>query len=95
MPSLLRYFRKSCLADNLTEEEYEKYCNVIGPRGYTFDMAIQCGIDTKSGTGFAVPDEESYVACGGPSLPFPSLPAPAKIEISDRLRGTPSHLAPI
>ena len=23
-------------------------------------MAIQCGIDTKSGTGFAIPDEESY-----------------------------------
>jgi len=55
-----RYFRKSCLAENLTEEEYEKYCNVVGPRGFTFDMAIQCGIDTKSGTGFAVPDEESY-----------------------------------
>ena len=33
---------------------------VVGPRGYTFDEAIQCGIDTKSGTGMAIPDEESY-----------------------------------
>jgi protein-arginine kinase len=44
----------------LTPEMYEKYCNVVGPRGYTFDMAIQCGIDGASGTGCAIPDEESY-----------------------------------
>eukprot|EP00662_Eupelagonemidae_sp_cell21_P000231 gene231-61385_t len=44
----------------LTLEDYERYCNVVGPRGYTFDQALQCGIDTKSGTGMAVPDEESY-----------------------------------
>jgi len=41
-------------------EMYEKFCNVIGPRGYTFDMAIQCGIDGRSGTGCAIPDEDSY-----------------------------------
>jgi hypothetical protein len=44
----------------LTPEMHEKFCNVIGPRGYTFDMAIQCGIDGRSGTGMAIPDEESY-----------------------------------
>lgn len=44
----------------LTKEYYEKYMNVVGPRGYTFDMAIQCGIDGRSGTGMAMPDEESY-----------------------------------
>ena len=45
----------------LTKEDYKKFANVIGPRGYTFDMAIQCGIVTKSGTGFGIPDEESCV----------------------------------
>merc|ERR1711865_17292 len=44
----------------LTPEMYEKFCNVVGPRRYTFDMAIQCGIDGRSGTGCAIPDEESY-----------------------------------
>merc|ERR1711865_1209204 len=44
----------------LTPEMYEKFCNVVGPRLYTFDMAIQCGIDGSSGTGCAIPDEESY-----------------------------------
>jgi creatine kinase len=44
----------------LTKEIYEKYCNVVGPRGYTFDQAIQCGLDGRSGTGMAIPDEESY-----------------------------------
>merc|ERR1719486_993758 len=44
----------------LTPEMYEKFCNVVGPRLYTFDMAIQCGIDGRSGTGAAIPDEESY-----------------------------------
>ena len=44
----------------LTEEIYEKFCNIVGPRGYTFDQAIQCGLDGRSGTGCAIPDEESY-----------------------------------
>jgi protein-arginine kinase len=43
-----------------TPEMYEKFCNVVGPRRYTFDMAMQCGIDGRSGTGAAIPDEESY-----------------------------------
>merc|ERR1711934_1056954 len=34
--------------------------NIEGPRGFSFDEAIQCGIDTRSGTGLAIPDEESY-----------------------------------
>lgn len=52
--------KASLSATTLTPEMYEKFCNVIGPRGYTFDMAIQCGIDGRSGTGMAIPDEESY-----------------------------------
>lgn len=55
-------FRKepSCMFECLTKEYYEKYANVRGPRGYTFDMAIQCGLDGRSATGMAIPDEESY-----------------------------------
>jgi len=44
----------------LTKEDYEKYMNIIGPRGYTFDQCIQCGLDGRSGTGVGVPDEETY-----------------------------------
>jgi protein-arginine kinase len=44
----------------LTPEIYEANCNIIGPRNYTFDMAIQCGYDGRSGTGMAIPDQESY-----------------------------------
>eukprot|EP00941_MAST-03F_sp_MAST-3F-sp1_P004854 g4854.t1 len=55
-----RWFRESHSRDVLTEELYLQYCNVIGPRGYTFDRALQCGIDTKSATGTALPDEDSY-----------------------------------
>jgi len=44
----------------MTAEWYEKFCNVTGPRGYSFDMALQCGLDGRSGTGMAIPDEESY-----------------------------------
>jgi creatine kinase len=55
-----RWFRKSVSGTTLTPELYNKFCNKIGPRGFTFDMAIQCGIDTKSGTGCAIPDSESY-----------------------------------
>jgi creatine kinase len=55
-------FRKepSCSFSILTEELYGKFCNVRGPRGYTFDQAIQCGLDGRSSTGLAIPDEESY-----------------------------------
>jgi len=55
-----RWFRSSVSGEALTKEMYAKFCNVVGPRGYTFDEAIQCGIDTQSGTGMAIPDEESY-----------------------------------
>ena len=27
----------------LTQEDYEKYMNLVGPRGYHFDACIQCG----------------------------------------------------
>lgn len=50
----------SIMFQSLTKEDYSKYMNLIGPRGYTFDQAIQCGLDGKSGTGMALPDEESY-----------------------------------
>jgi len=55
-------FRKnpSVMYDCLTKEDYQKYMNLIGPRGYTFDQAIQCGIDGRGGTGVGIPDEESY-----------------------------------
>merc|ERR1719399_445800 len=52
--------KQSLSSKILTKEMYEKFCNLMGPRGYTFDMAIQCGIDGRSGTGCAIPDEESY-----------------------------------
>jgi len=55
-----RWFRKSDSRSCMTKEDYAKYCNIVGPRGYTFDQAIQCGIDTRSSTGMAIPDEESY-----------------------------------
>jgi len=55
-------FRKkpSVMWNVLTQELYEKNMNLIGPRGYTFDQAIQCGLDGKGGTGVGIPDEESY-----------------------------------
>jgi creatine kinase len=55
-----RWFRESDSGKTLTKEDYLKYCNLVGPRGYTFDQAIQCGIDGASQTGMAIPDEESY-----------------------------------
>jgi len=55
-----RNFRESVSASVLTPEFYLMYANIEGPRGFSFDEAIQCGIDTKSGTGMALPDEESY-----------------------------------
>merc|ERR1712151_654639 len=55
-----RYFRESVSGSVITPEFYLKFANVEGPRGFSFDEAIQCGIDTKSQTGMAVPDEESY-----------------------------------
>lgn len=55
-----RNFRESVSASVLTPEFYLMYANVEGPRGFSFDEAIQCGIDTQSGTGMAIPDEESY-----------------------------------
>jgi len=44
----------------LTQEDYEKNMNLVGPRGYTFDECIQCGLDGKVGIGVGIPDEESY-----------------------------------
>jgi len=55
-----RHFRESSSGSVLTPEFYLMYANVVGPRGFSFDEAIQCGIDTRSGTGMAIPDEESY-----------------------------------
>lgn len=55
-----RNFRESVSASVLTPEFYLMYANIEGPRGFSFDEAIQCGIDTCSGTGLAIPDEESY-----------------------------------
>lgn len=55
-----RNFRESCSASVLTPEFYLMYANIEGPRGFSFDEAIQCGIDTCSQTGLAIPDEESY-----------------------------------
>jgi creatine kinase len=55
-----RYFRHSISGSVLTPEFYLQYANVEGPRGFSFDEAIQCGIDTRSQTGCALPDEESY-----------------------------------
>lgn len=55
-----RNFRESYSGSVLTPEFYLMYANTEGPRGFSFDEAIQCGIDTRSGTGLAIPDEESY-----------------------------------
>jgi len=57
-----RNFRKvpSHMFRVLTQEDYEKYMNLVGPRGYHFDACIQCGIDGRGGTGVGIPDEESY-----------------------------------
>lgn len=52
--------RPSVMYNVLTQEDYEKNMNLIGPRGYTFDQCIQCGIDGRGGTGVGIPDEESY-----------------------------------
>jgi hypothetical protein len=46
--------------NTLTQADYDKAIKLVGPRGYTFDEAIQCGLDGRSGTGMALPDEESY-----------------------------------
>ena len=50
----------SIMFNTLTQADYDKAIKLVGPRGYTFDEAIQCGLDGRSGTGMAVPDEESY-----------------------------------
>merc|ERR1712032_942061 len=57
-----RDFRKvpSHMMRVLTQEDYERNMNLVGPRGYTFDQCIQCGIDGRGGTGVGIPDEESY-----------------------------------
>eukprot|EP00935_MAST-01C_sp_MAST-1C-sp1_P000825 g825.t1 len=60
MPKNFRTKHESLTSRIITPEWYEKYCNVVGPRGYTFDMAIQCGYDGRSGTGCAIPDQDSY-----------------------------------
>jgi creatine kinase len=60
MPTNFRDHGQSSTSKYLTAAMYEKYANVVGPRGYTFDMAIQCGYDGRSGTGMAIPDEQSY-----------------------------------
>ncbi|CAM9177279.1 unnamed protein product [Chrysoparadoxa australica] len=44
-------------------ELYTKYCNVKTPGGFTFDQAIQAGIDAGHlGVGIAAGDEDSYDA---------------------------------
>ena len=46
MENFPKNFREkpSVMFSILTKEDYEKNTNLIGPRGYTFDQAIQCGL---------------------------------------------------
>ena len=46
--------------DALKPSDYLKAVKFVGPRGYTFDQAIQCCTVAKRGRGMAIPDEESY-----------------------------------
>jgi len=59
-PKNFRPKYESLTSKILTPEMYAANCNLVGPRNYTFDMAIQCGYDGRSGTGMAIPDQESY-----------------------------------
>ena len=52
--------RTSRVYDALKPSDYLKAVKFVGPRGYTFDQAIQCCTSAKRGTGMAIPDEESY-----------------------------------
>jgi len=52
---------KSLMAKCITPEIYLKLCNKTTATGYTFDQAIQTGIDTPHlGVGIVAGDEESY-----------------------------------
>lgn len=54
-------YTKTCMARSLTPELYAKLVDKVSKSGYTFDQALQCGVDSASQTGIAVPDVESYI----------------------------------
>jgi hypothetical protein len=53
--------RQSTLLANLNEEMYEKFANVIGPRGYTFDASLQCAVDSDRESACAIPGTAIYM----------------------------------
>lgn len=54
---------RSLMAKAITPELYKKYAGTATSGGYTFDQAIQAGLDAPHlGVGMAAGDEESYAA---------------------------------
>ncbi|KAJ8032792.1 Arginine kinase [Holothuria leucospilota] len=53
--------KSSCLARHLTKDVYKRLCNLQTPNGFSFQQAIQCGVDHPDLlVGVLAGDEQSY-----------------------------------